>query len=44
MYKQLPKIKIYKKIKLLSRAKIKNKKIIIILPPNVKAKKTKIIN
>jgi len=44
IYEQLPKIKTGKKIKIPPRARIKVKKIIIILPLNVKAKKTKIIN
>jgi len=44
MYEQLPKIKTNEKIKIPPRAKIKIKKVAIILPPNVKAKKTKIIN
>jgi len=44
MYERLPKIKTNKKIKILPRAKIKIKKVIIILPPSVKTKKTKKIN
>jgi len=44
IYKQLLKIKTGKKIKIPPRAKIKIKKITIILPPSVRAKKTKIIN
>jgi len=44
MYEQLLKIKTDEKIKILSRAKIKVKKITIILPLSVRAKKTKIIN
>jgi len=44
MYKQLLRIKTGKKIKIPPRAKIKIKKVAIILPPSVRAKKTKIIN
>jgi len=44
IYEQLPKIKTGEKIKIPPRAKIKIKKMAIILPPNVRAKKTKIIN
>jgi len=44
MYEQLPRIKAGEKIKIPPRAKIKIKKVIIILPPSVKTKKTKIIN
>jgi len=44
IYEQLLKIKADEKIKILSRAKIKIKKVAVILPPNVKTKKTKIIN
>jgi len=44
IYEQLPRIKAGEKIKISPRAKIKIKKIAIILPLNVRAKKTKIIN
>jgi len=44
IYEQLLKIKTGEKIKIPPRAKIKIKKVAIILPPSVKAKKTKIIN
>jgi len=44
VYEQLLKIKINEKIKIPPRTKIKNKKIKIILPPSVRAKKKKIIN
>jgi len=44
MYEQLLKIKAGEKIKISSRTRIKIKKIAIILPSNVRAKKTKIIN
>jgi len=44
IYEQLLKIRAGEKIKIPPRAKIKIKKIAIILPLNVKAKKTKIIN
>jgi len=44
MYKQLPRIKTGEKIKIPPRAKIKIKKVIVILPLNVKARKTRIIN
>jgi len=44
IYEQLLKIKTSKKIKIPPRAKIKIKKITVILPPSVRAKKTKIIN
>jgi len=44
IYEQLLKIKTGEKIKISPRARIKVKKITVILPPSVKAKKTKIIN
>jgi len=44
VYEQLLKIKADEKIKILPRARIKIKKMTVILPPSVKAKKTKIIN
>jgi len=44
IYEQLLKIKTGEKIKISPRARIKVKKVIIILPSSVKAKKTKIIN
>jgi len=44
VYEQLLKIKTGEKIKILPRAKIKIKKVAVILPLNVKAKKTRIIN
>jgi len=44
IYEQLPKIKTGEKIKIPPRARIKIKKVAVILPPSVKAKKTKIIN
>jgi len=44
VYEQLPKIKTGEKIKILPRARIKVKKVAIILSPSVRAKKTKIIN
>jgi len=44
IYEQLPRIKASEKIKIPPRTKIKIKKITVILPPNVRAKKTKIIN
>jgi len=44
MYEQLLRIKAGEKIKIPPWAKIKIKKITVILPPSVRAKKTKIIN
>jgi len=44
IYEQLLRIKTGEKIKISPRAKIKVKKVVIILPPSVKARKTKIIN
>jgi len=44
IYEQLLKITAGEKIKISPRAKIKNKKVTVILPPNVRARKTKIIN
>jgi len=44
VYEQLLRIKADEKIKIPPRAKIKIKKVIVILPLNVRAKKTKIIN
>jgi len=44
VYEQLLRIKAGEKIKISPRARIKVKKVAVILPPNVRAKKTKIIN
>jgi len=44
IYEQLPKIRAGEKIKIPPRARIKVKKITVILPPNVRARKTRIIN
>ena len=44
VYEQLLRIKADEKIKIPPRAKIKIKKVAVILPPSVRAKKTKIIN
>jgi len=44
IYEQLLRIRANEKIKISPRARIKVKKIAVILPPNVRAKKTKIIN
>jgi len=44
VYEQLPKIRAGEKIKIPPRARIKVKKVAVMLPPNVRAKKTKIIN
>jgi len=44
IYEQLPRIKTGEKIKIPSRARIKVKKVIVILSPSVRARKTKIIN
>jgi len=44
MYEQLLKIKAGEKIKIPPRARIKVKKVAVILPPSVRAKKTRIIN
>jgi len=44
IYEQLLKIRINEKIKISSRARIKIKKMAVILPPSVRARKTKIIN
>jgi len=44
IYEQLLKIKTGEKIKIPPRARIKIKKMAVILPLSVKAKKTKIIN
>jgi len=44
IYEQLPKIRTNEKIKIPPRARIKIKKVTVILPPSVKARKTKIIN
>jgi len=44
VYEQLLRIKAGEKIKISPRAKIKIKKVAVILPPSVRAKKTKIIN
>jgi len=44
VYEQLLRIRTGEKIKISPRAKIKVKKITVILPPSVRAKKTKIIN
>jgi len=44
IYKQLLRIRAGEKIKIPSRARIKIKKVAVILPPSVRAKKTRIIN
>jgi len=44
IYEQLPKIRAGEKIKIPPRAKIKVKKVTVILPLSVKTKKTRIIN
>jgi len=44
IYEQLPRIKAGEKIKIPPRARIKVKKVAVILPLSVKARKTKIIN
>jgi len=44
IYEQLLKIRADEKIKISPRARIKIKKMVVILPLSVKAKKTKIIN
>jgi len=44
MYEQLLRIRAGEKIKIPPRARIKVKKMAVILPPSVKTKKTKIIN
>jgi len=44
VYEQLLKIRAGEKIKIPPRTKIKVKKMAVILPPSVRAKKTKIIN
>jgi len=44
IYEQLLKIRASEKIKISPRARIKIKKMAVILPPSVRAKKTRIIN
>jgi len=44
IYEQLPRIRAGKKIKIPPRARIKVKKIAVILSPSVRTKKTRIIN
>jgi len=44
IYEQLLRIRAGEKIKISPRARIKIKKVAVILPPSVRAKKTKIIN
>jgi len=44
IYEQLLRIRAGEKIKISPRARIKVKKVAVILPPSVRAKKTKIIN
>jgi len=44
MYEQLLKIRAGEKIKIPPRARIKVKKVTVILPPSVRARKTRIIN
>jgi len=44
IYEQLPRIRAGEKIKISPRARIKVKKVAVILPPSVRARKTRIIN
>jgi len=44
IYEQLLKIRAGEKIKISPRARIKIKKVAVILPPSVRTKKTRIIN
>jgi len=44
IYEQLPRIKTGEKIKISPRARIKVKKVTVILPLSVRARKTRIIN
>jgi len=44
IYEQLPRIRAGEKIKISPRARIKVKKVAVMLPPSVRAKKTRIIN